>query len=118
MTRLRASRWGQRVAAWPSAAVVGGSALAIFLASRVLPESAAWPVGLAATAPVAAYCLMRTTRRWDALWVWLSPSAVSTVVHDITGAPQWTIALPVLLVGLAVLACEDREERRARLQPA
>jgi len=118
MNRVRSSRWGRRIAGWPSAAVVGASVLAIVVASRLLPVSAAAPVALAAFAPVAGYCMLRTTRRGDIVGTWLAPTAVSSVVADITGAPQWTIALPVLLIGLAVLADDDRLERRERAQPA
>jgi len=115
MERARNSRWGRRIASWPSAAVVGVSVSAIVAASLVLPVSAAWLVGPAAAAPVVAYCLLRTTRRWDALGAWVAPSAVSAVTADLTGAPRWTIALPVLLIVLAALADEDRRERA---QPA
>jgi hypothetical protein len=97
---------------------VGASVLGIVVASRFLPVSAAWPVAVATFTPVVAYCLLRTTRRGDIIGTWLAPSAVSAVVSDITGVPQWTVALPVLLIGLAVLADEDRQERRARAQPA
>jgi hypothetical protein len=118
MHRARDSRWGRRIAAWPSAAVVGASVGGIVIASRFLPVSAALPVAAVTVAPVIAYCLLRTTRRWDAFGVWLAPSAVSTVVSDITGLPQWTVAVPVLVIGLAALAHDDVEERRERAQPA
>lgn len=116
--RVRNSRWGRRIAGWPSAAVVGCSILAIFLASRLLPESAVWPVSTAAFTPAVVYCLLRTTRRVDIIGIWLAPSAVSAIVHDITGVPQWTIALPVLLLGLCKLVADDDDERGARAQPA
>jgi len=118
MQRIRKTRWGRRIARWPSAAVVGASVLAILLASWLLPRGAAWPVAVAAFAPVLVYASLRTTRRWDPLGTWLAPGAASTLAHDIAGVERWIVALPVLLLGLAVLADDDRQERRARAQSA
>jgi len=118
MGRVRNSRWGRRIAGWPSAAVVTASYVLILVESLLVPRDSADVAVLVPAALVLSYCLLRTTRRGDVLGTWVAPSAVSRLAHDITGVEQWIVALPVLLLFLAVLVGEDLEERRARAQPA
>ncbi len=118
MGRVRNSRWGRRIASWPSAAVVAASYVLILAVLVLLPEDTAEVAAFLGPALVVVYCLLRTTRRGDVIRSWVAPSAVSTIAHDITSVPRWTVALPLLLLVLAVLADDDMRERRERAQPA
>jgi hypothetical protein len=118
MPRIRDSRWGRRVGGWPSALVVAVSYLLLLALRLLLPRSTGEIAAATVGVLVLAYCLLRASRRGDVLSTWVAPSAAAAIAHDITGVSRWLVGPPLMLLAVAVLVAEDREERRVPAQPA